>query len=135
MYKFKISIIIEVPQIMRISFYLIVISIITGVGCITVQPAITLPAVVLTDSLSVKSYIERATVCDRLSFVEENKRRFCEEGYSDMILSSIVRDTGGQVFIPFYSNGSRVSNRLQEKHLQEQIDNLKVKVGCVSKKL
>jgi len=85
----------------------------------------------LSDSLSVRRFIDRSTTCDRIVFVEKNKAAFCsEQGYSSLILASIVAGRNEQVFIPLYNNGNRVSNRQQEGYLQEQMDTLKKVFNC-----
>lgn len=97
-----------------------------GVGCKMGQPVVN-----LNDSLSVEDFIGRTTVCNRVLFVEKNKRSFCyETGYSSLILSSIAKVTKEPIFIPFYNSGVRLSNEDQQAYLQDKMDEVKERLNC-----
>ncbi|KIC89037.1 hypothetical protein [Flavihumibacter sp. ZG627] len=97
-----------------------------GVSCKATQPVVD-----LNDSLSVRDFINKSTACDRIYFVEKNKLLFCSEvGYSDLILSSLVKATNERIFLPFYNGGIRVPDKEQQAYLQERMGEFKKKLNC-----
>ncbi len=107
---------------MRFCFWLVFFA-----GAMTsMRCTVKLPKVNLYDSLSVRHFIHRSSLCESIGFVEKNKDAFCaEQGYSSQILASIVAGRNEQVFIPHYNNSNRVSSKQQEVYLQAQMDTLK----------
>lgn len=83
------------------------------------------------DFQSVKNFIDTASLCSKVLLVEENKVAFCSEaGYTNIILSSITKDIKGQITIPYFNNGVRVSKAEKVRQLQEQLNEIKKNNQC-----
>lgn len=85
----------------------------------------------LKDSLAVANFITKEQTCDKIFYVEKHKQKFVEEvGFSRLILLDISKQVTFNFFVPYASGGMIQSTKHKMIALQEQLDTLKVKVGC-----
>lgn len=83
------------------------------------------------DSLVVDSICDRATLCQRLNFVEKNLSIFCRRGgYHQRILGSIAKEAKVQIEIPISNGGSLLSHEQSQGSLLIQVNSIRRKYLC-----
>jgi hypothetical protein len=85
----------------------------------------------ISDSLSVLAFLKNTNICERLNYVEKNKSVFiCDQGYSEMILKNICKESHSSIFLPVSNGGIRLTKKNKEDALQEQLDEIKLACNC-----
>lgn len=83
----------------------------------------------LYDSTCVKNFIECYSIKSKINFVQKNLKSFVQVlGFSNLILLDIAKRTKTVIEIKSINGNMKVSDEILSKELNEQMENIKLKV-------
>ena len=85
----------------------------------------------INDSSSVREFIKKVNLCEKLDYVEKNKSLFVnDKGYSGLVLENISKESNRNFFLAISNGGIVEEEKNKIIMLQEQIDEIKILFKC-----